>query len=142
MARVITSAPHPYLKHGCEKGRAVLSSCTFNPPLLVSLIVKESNIAYLLSRGLENHLSLSMYWSSSFHSNDSDSAIRFLGDFDCPEWLLAAHENKCLYCAMVDFDNGMHHNCEKDRTSILDCEHCRKKSKKIHLKKMNMMITL
>ena len=54
------------------------ATCTFEPPLLLRVAVRE------LGRAAAEpfHVSSSVYWNSYFQNADDASAIRFFGDFD------------------------------------------------------------
>ena len=54
------------------------ATCTFEPPLLLKVAVREMGRA----AAEPFHLSTSVFWNSYFQNADSSSAIRFFGDFD------------------------------------------------------------
>ena len=54
------------------------ATCTFEPPLLLKVVVREVG----RSPAAPFHLSTSVFWNSYFQNADSSSAIRFFGDFD------------------------------------------------------------
>ena len=67
----------------------VQSSCTFHPPLLLTIKVDEYPAADGQSKEERNlglpsdgHLSLSVTWTSRFHNRDPRNATLFLGSFD------------------------------------------------------------